>query len=229
LDEGIRVKHFRLPLSGQPRGLGSVAVAFALASCGGPKALTLPADPVDRAATCGIVAAAEARSGATADFNQSLPIAAQGRIVHYALLGASADGHFSAETANAISHRMSALQAEVTNGKWQDLAPACRAAFPAASAEAGLPDDRLDAQLGCSELAQFTATALEADKAHYGPQLAEYRRLRTRLSDRLGPALRGRAGPDLTAQRKAGDKALAGIAQHGSPVAVLDLCLKKFG
>jgi hypothetical protein len=110
------------------------------------------------------------------------------------------------------------------------LAPACRAAFPAAaSGEANLPGDRLDAQLGCSELAQFAATALEADKAHYGPQLADYRRLRTRLSDRLGPALRARVGSNLTAQRAAGDKALAGIAQRGSPVAVLDLCLKKFG
>jgi hypothetical protein len=159
-----------------------------------------------------------------------LPLAAQGRILHYALLAASADGRFSAETAGTVSKRMSALQAEVTNGKWQDLAPACRTAFPAAAtAEASLPADRLDAEFGCSELAQFTATALEADKAHYGPQLADYRRLHTRLSDRLGPALRSRVGSSLTAQRAAGDKALAGIAQKGSPVAVLDLCLKKFG
>jgi hypothetical protein len=208
---------------------GVALAALALASCGGPKALSLPADPVDRAATCGIVAAAEARSSAAADVNQALPLAAQGRIIHYALLGASADGHFVAETASAISRRMSALQAEVTNGKWQDLAPACRAAFPDADAEASLPAGRLDAQLGCSELAQFTATALDADKAHYGPQIADYRHLRTKLSDKMGPALRGRVGSDLTAQRKAGDKALAGIALHGSPVAVLDLCLKQFG
>jgi hypothetical protein len=210
------------------RTASAVLAAFALASCGGPKALTLPADPVDRAATCGIVAAAEAR--AIADINQALPLAAQGRILHYALLAASANGRFSAETAGAVSKRMNALQADVTNGKWQDLAPACRAAFPAAAGtEASLPDDRLDAQLGCSELAQFAATALEADRAHYEPQVSDYRRLRARLSDRMGPALRGRVGSDLTAQRKASDKALAEIAQKGSPVAVLDLCLKKFG
>jgi hypothetical protein len=201
-----------------------------LASCGGPRALTLPTDAVDRAATCGIVAAAEARS-ATADFNQPLPLAAQGRILHHALLAASEGGRFSAETAGEVSRRMTALQAGVTNGKWQDLAPACRAAFPAAAAGAGatLPADRLDAQLGCSELAQFTVTALEADKAHYGAELADYRRLRTRLSDRIGPALRSRTGSSLTAQRAEGDKALAAIAQLGSPVALLDRCLKTFG
>ena len=211
------------------RAVSIGSVALALASCGGPKALTLPADRIDRAATCGIVAAAEARN-AVADFNQPLPLAAQGRILHYALLAASQDGHFSAETAGAVSKRMSALQAEVTNGKWQDLAPACRAAFPAAAqtGEAKLPSDRLDAELGCSELAQFTATALEADKAHYAAQLSDYRRLKTRLSDRLGPALRSRAGSNLTAQRAAGDKALAAIVQRGSPVALLDQCLKQF-
>jgi hypothetical protein len=204
--------------------------ALALASCGGPKALVLPTDPIDRAATCGIVAAAEARN-AVADFNQPLPLAAQGRILHYALLAASQGGHFSAETAGGVSKRMSALQGEVTNGKWQDLAPACRAAFPAAaqSGEPTLPSDRLDAELGCSELAQFTATALEADKAHYADQLSDYRRLKTKLSDRLGPALRSRAGSNLTAQRAAGDKALAAIVQRGSPVALLDQCLKQFG
>ena len=212
------------------RALSIGSAALALASCGGPKALTLPTDPIDRAATCGIVAAAEARS-AVADINQPLPLAAQGRILHYAVLAASTDGKFSAETAGAVSKRMSALQNEVTSGKWEDLAPACRAAFPAAvpGGDVKLPANPLDAELGCSELAQFTATALEADKAHYAAQLSDYRRLKTKLSDRLGPALRARAGSNLTAQRAAGDKALAAIAQRGSPVAVLDRCLKQFG
>lgn len=212
---------------------GPVAVTLALASlasCSGPKALTLPTDPIDRAATCGIVAAAEARS-AIGDFNGSLPLAAQGRILHYAVLAASDGGRFSADTAGAVSKRMSALQGQVTSGNWQDLAPACRAAFPAAAqtGEARLPANPLDAELGCSELAQFTATALEADKANYGAQVSEYRRLRTKLSDRLGPALRSRAGLSLGAQRAAGDKALAEIVQLGSPVAVLDQCRKRFG
>jgi hypothetical protein len=126
---------------------------------------------------------------------------------------------------------MGALQDQVTSGKWQDLAPACRAAFPAATdtSEVRLPSDRLDAQLGCSELAQFTATALGADQAHYPTELADYRKLRSKLSDRMGSALRSRVGSSLSAQRAAGDKALAAIAQLGSPVAVLDQCLKRFG
>lgn len=212
----------------RPRTSALALAALALASCGGPKALTLPADPVDRAATCGIVAAAEARSAT--DVNQPLPLAAQGHVLHYALLAASQDGRFSADTAGAVSKQMTALQADVINGKWQDLEPACRTAYPAASAteEVELPKDRLNAQLGCSELAQFTATALEADK-RYSTQVAQYRQLRAKLSDRMGPALRARMGSNLTAQRAAGDKALAAMAQLGSPVAVLDQCLKTFG
>ena len=38
------------------------ATACSLSACG-PKALELPEQPVDRAATCGVVAAAEARAG----------------------------------------------------------------------------------------------------------------------------------------------------------------------
>jgi hypothetical protein len=211
------------------RALPSLAfLGLLLASCGGPKALTLPTDPIDRAATCGIVAAAEARS-ATADMNQPLTLQAQGHILHYALLAASQDGPFSAETAGAVSKRMSDLQAEVTSGKWQDLEAGCRAAFPAVAAagEAALPKDRLDAQLGCSQLAQFTATALESDK-HYAAQTIRYRKLRADLSDRMGPALRARIGSDLSRQRAAGDKALAEMAKLGSPVAVLDQCLATF-
>jgi hypothetical protein len=204
-------------------------LVLALAACAGPKALTLPTDPIDRAATCGVVTAAEARS-ATADINQPLTLEAQGHILHHAMLAASDGGRFSAQTARAVSNRMNALQAEIANGKWQDLEPACRAAFPeaAATTDVELPKNRLDAQLGCSELGLFTANALESDK-HDAAQLARYRQLRARLSDRMGPALRARVGSNLTAQRAAGDKALAAMARLGSPVAVLDQCLKTFG
>jgi hypothetical protein len=212
------------------RAVASLLAGLILASCSGPKALTLPTDPVDRAATCGIVAAAEARS-ATADINQPLTLEAQGHILHYAMLAGSESDRFSAETAGAASKRMKALQDAVTSGEWQDLEPPCRAAFPAAAltADVKLPADRLDAQLGCSELAQFTATALEADQAHYAAQLGEYHDLRTTLSNRMGPALRSRFGSDFVKQRAAAHKALAAMAQLGSPVAVLGQCLKTFG
>src|SRR4051794_34057974 len=102
---------------------GAAALAslgLLLAACGGPKALALPGEPVDRAATCGVVATASAR-GATADIQASLPIAAEGHILHYALLGASADGSFSSETAGAIVKRMPQLEPNITEGKWQAL------------------------------------------------------------------------------------------------------------
>jgi hypothetical protein len=209
--------------------LALLGLAMAVASCGGPKPLTLPTEPVDRAATCAVVAAAAAR-GATADIKASLPIEAEGRILHYALLAGSADGRFSSETAGAVFKRMRALEPDVTGGKWEALVPACKAAFPdAEKTDVTLPKDRLDAGLGCSALAQFTATALEAAKAQYAQQIAAYRRLRGRLSDRIGSDLRARAGRSLDAQRRAEGEAMAKIAHAGPPVAVLAECERRFG
>ena len=51
-----------------------LAGALLLGSCG-PKALTLPEDPVDRAATCGVIAAQSARL-ATNDIQAALPFEA---------------------------------------------------------------------------------------------------------------------------------------------------------
>jgi hypothetical protein len=203
--------------------------AALLAACGAPKPLTLPTERVDRAATCGVVATAAARR-ATADIKAPLPIAAEGRILHYAILGASEGGPFSSETAGVIVKRMATLEPEITSGKWQDLEPACKAAFPdAEKADVALPKDRLDAQLGCSALAAFTATTLEPAKAHYAAELADYRRLRGTLGDRIGPALRVRVGGATAAQRRAEGEAMAKIARAGSPVAVLAECARRFG
>jgi hypothetical protein len=214
---------------GRGRLRALLPLALAAMSCGGPKPLTLPSEPVDRAATCGVVATAAARR-ASADIKTSLPIAAEGRILHYALLGASSDGRFSSETAGAIVQRMRALEPEVTGGDWPALAPACKAAFPDADrADVVLPKERLDAQLGCSVLAQFVATALEPAKAQYGNQIADYRRLRGRLSDRVGPDLRARVGGSVEAQRGAEAEAMAKIVRAGSPAATLAECAKRFG
>jgi hypothetical protein len=125
---------------------------------------------------------------------------------------------------------MGALEPDITAGKWQELIPACKAAFPdAEKSDVTLPADRLDAELGCEGLAQFTATALEPAKNRYATDLAAYRRLRGTLSDRVGAALRARAGNSTNAQRAAEDKAMAGIARAGAPVAVLGECARRFG
>ncbi len=89
--------------------VAAVSAAALLAGCGGPKALTLPEDPIDRAATCGVVAAAEARAGSP-DIKAALPFEAQGRILHHALVAASEGGSFSGQKASAVSKRMSELQ-----------------------------------------------------------------------------------------------------------------------
>ena len=200
-----------------------------VASCGGPKALVLPTDPVDRAATCGVVATASARRE-TADIQAPLPIAAEGHILHYALLGASGNGAYSSATAGDIVKRMSVLEPQITEGKWQELAPACDAAFPEArGTDVTLPVDKLDVQLGCRGLAQFVATALEPAKSRYAGPLADYRRLGGTLSDKVGPGLRARAGGSIAAQRAAENQAMAKIARAGSPVAVLAECGRRFG
>jgi hypothetical protein len=198
-------------------------------ACGGPKALTLPADPIDRAATCGVVAAGEARL-ATADIKAPLSFEAQGRIVHYALLAASEGEEFAAETANAVSKRMTEIHEQVTKGKWRELGPACDAAFPAtAKAEVGLPEGRLDSLLGCDELAHFMMTALEQQEADYANELGEYRGLRSDLERPLVPVLRARAGSGPERQQQERRRVLPMAAKLGPPVAVLAQCLKRYG
>ena len=84
---------------------------------------------------------------------------------------------FEAETANRVNKRMRELQESITGGKWQELAPACDAAFPAAGkTDVTLPEGRLDAQLACEELAEFASVALEGEEINYGNELAAYRR-----------------------------------------------------
>jgi hypothetical protein len=198
-----------------------------LASCG-PKALTLPEAPVDRAATCGVVAAAEARA-ATGDIKASLPFEAQGRILHFALLAGAEGEEFGAEAANAVLTRMPELEGEITSGKWQELVPECRAAFPATQiATVALPADAFAAQLACDELGDFLTTALARQDGDYGSQLGDYHRLARSLDRRLGPGLRARAGPDLAAQQRARRGALADAASGGPPMAVMQRCLERF-
>lgn len=204
-----------------------IASTLLLQSCG-PKALTLPEQPVDRAATCGVIAAQSARL-ATHDIQAPLPFEAMGRIIHYPLLAGSTGGSFSSEVAAEVQTRMTDLQDRISEGKWQELIPACRTAFPATAVEqVKLPADRFDAQLGCVELGDFLRSALE-EQAEYGNELAEYRDLSMKLEATLTTGLRRSAGSDLRARKEARQKALATIVNAGPPVAVLRECLARFG
>jgi hypothetical protein len=205
----------------------SLACALVLAACGA-KSLELPADPIDRAATCGVVTAAAARTALT-DVKAPLPLAAQGKIFHYALLAASAGGEFKPETANRVNKRMPELEAGITGGKWRDLVPVCDSAFPvAAKTQIELPAGRFEAQIACEELADFTSVALEGSELHFGNALAGYRRMRTELNDALAPGLRAKAGSSPEAQSRERHRALAAAAALGSPIPVLDKCVERF-
>jgi hypothetical protein len=209
------------------RVLLPAALLSLLLGCGGPKALELPVEPVDRAATCGVVAAASARS--RTEVSAPLALEAQARILHHAVLAASEGGEFRSDVAKAVNDRMAALQDGITKGKWQDLAAPCAEAYPAAAnSEVDLPKARLDAQLQCEELADFVVTALEGEEAKYGNSLADYRKMRREVNDALAAGLNARAGQDLAAQQKARRRALAAASGLGSPVPVLTACLKRF-
>ncbi len=203
-----------------------ITSALLVASCG-PKALTLPDQPIDRAATCGVVAADSARL-ATRDIQAPLPFEAMGRIIHYPLLAGSSGGSFSPEVAAQVQTRMTELQDRISEGKWQELIPACRAAFPATAVEqVKLPVDRFDAQLGCDELGDFLRSALE-EQSEYENEVAKYGDLSMKLDATLGTGLRSRAGSNLRAQEEQRRKALATIAKAGPPVAVMRECLARF-
>jgi len=200
--------------------------ALVLASCG-PKALTLPEDPVERAATCGAVAAASERS--TTNFDSPLSLEAIGRVLHYPILAASSGGTYSPDTAAKVQERMSELQDKVVESKWQELIPPCRQAFPATTVEeVTLPTARFESQLGCDELGDFLRSSLEAQD-EYVNELGEYRQLSNKLDPILAGGVRARAGADSAAQQEERRKALAAMAKAGPPVAVMRECLARFG
>ena len=203
-----------------------VGCGWLLASCG-PQALVLPEEPIDRAATCGSVTAASARA-ATA-VGAPLSLEAIERVLHYPMLAGSAGERFSPDVAAAVQKRMSELQDSIVEGKWRDLIPACKAAFPAAAIDqVTLPTDRFAAQLGCDELGDFLLSSLEAQE-EYLNELGEYRQLTNKLEMTVATGLRGRAGSDPDARQEERRKALATMAKAGPPVAVMRACLVRFG
>jgi hypothetical protein len=204
-----------------------IAAFLLLPSCG-PQALSLPEAPVDRAATCGVIAAVEARQAT--DMKRVLPFTEQLRILHYALLAGAQGETYSEEAANAVIDRMPALQEEITEGKWQELAPACRQTFPETQKEqVTLPADRYEAQLACDALGDFLTGRLRSEEMHYGGPLRDYRALSQKLDRALGPGLRARVGAELAAQQAARREALGEAAKLGSPAAVMRQCVELYG
>jgi hypothetical protein len=211
-----------------PRTALLIPLAALIASGCGPKPLALPEDPVERAATCGIVAAAHARSGQT-DAKTPLTLEQQASILHYALLGGGEGKDFSQDRVAAVVQRMPELEAGITEAKWQELVQPCAQAYPATAPgkPITLPGDPLDARLSCYMLGEFLAKSLGQHEAALGDQLAEYGAMNRKLDQKIGA---GQAGQGLSKDqaRDARREALGRAAHLGPPVAVMKACLAKY-
>ena len=205
-------------------------LGLVLSGCG-PKALALPADPVDRAATCGVVAAADARAGG-GNVAAPLPFEQQGRIMHYAMLAASEGKAFDTNRAAAVVNRMPQLESGITGGEWHTLAGPCAKAFPETKSvdRVTLPADPLQARTGCYAMGAFLSKALGAQNAAYGAQLGAYSRMNRELDPKIGAGLaeRGIKGNSEAASTLRAE-ALAHMVKLGPPMAVMSTCLAKFG
>jgi hypothetical protein len=198
---------------------------IAAGACG-PKQVALSPDPVERAATCGVVAAASARVNTT-DIKAPLSVEAKGETLRYALLTGAQQEAFSAEQAGAVIQRMPAIADEVTDGKWQKLVEPCAQAYPAVAAAPKLPADPLVAGMGCDMLRQFVGRALASD-GRYEETLAQYSTLERNLDGKLAPLMARQGidnGPEGIAQKQ---KAMSTVAKLGNPTAVMNACVERY-
>ena len=202
-------------------------LAFALSSCGAPK-LALPDDPIGKAATCGVVAAADARS--TTQVSAPLAIDAQGQIVHYALLTGAADGRFSQDKAAAVMQQMQQIKDKIVDGKWQALVGPCKAAFPEADPQRPvlLPKDVLQSEMGCYTLGKFMVKALSTQGPAYEEQLLKYGELNRKLDPKVAVALDRRGIRSEGARKAEQDNALAKAVKLGTPTKVMDACSARY-
>ena len=204
-----------------------ILLPLLLAGCGHRQA-GLPDDPIQRAATCGVVAAADARRAGGID--AKLTIEQQGHILHYALLAGAEGGRFDRTRSAAVVNAMPALGDKVTARKWEPLIGECASAYPASRAaeSVALPSDALTAQAGCHDLADFVTTALRTQEGNFIDRMRAYDGLKRALDPKMGATLKAR-GLGLAQANEARAKALAAVVALGPPTTVLDQCVKKYG
>lgn len=205
----------------------SAVASLALGGCG-EKAKVLPDDPIERAATCGVVAAATERE--TAGIKGDLSAEAQERIFHYPLLAAAEGERFDAERANAVFQRMPKLFDSTIKGKWQTLRPACAAAYPATQvAQPALPAAPLDSMLQCYMVSDFVRKAFGGQGAAYAEAATTAGVFTDKLDRKVSPALKraGVNGADALQDKR--NEALAAAAKLGQPSGVIAACEKKYG
>jgi hypothetical protein len=203
-----------------------LAAALILPGCAS-KAPTLPDDPIEKAATCGVVAAASEREAA--GVKGDLSAEAQERIFHYALLAGSTGPRFDDDRAQTIIKRTPKLFDSVTQGKWQTLRPACAAAFPQTQiAQPTLPAKPLDRMLQCYVLTDFMRKSLGSIGGSYSEVSMRYSIFTAKLDGKVAVALAKagiKNGPALQDRRA---EALASAARMGQPGAVIAACTKAY-
>lgn len=200
--------------------------AIILAGCGGAPA-TLPEETAQRAATCGVVAANQARATIT-DIQAPLSAAQQGAVLHPALLYAAEGEEFSRDRAAEVVNAMPKLGESIKEKDIAVLGPQCAQAYPPAPTPVTLPDDPLTAAMGCDQLSAFMRRALGAQGAAYVKDLDAYFALNQELDGRLGPLLSQRGIKGTQASETEGRKALATIVKLGEPTAVLNACSARY-
>jgi len=207
--------------------IGSLA-AVLLSGCG-PKKLALSSDPVDRAASCAVVSAIEARTTST-EVKGSLSYAAQTKIIHYAMLAASEGGTFSSNIAKSVVDKMSAVEAGISGGKWQDLQAPCAEAYPAALKTDGieLPKAKFDAQIGCYAMADFLSRSVQGNGPEGAARNNLYSDLKRKLDSAIGTGLKQRGASSYEKNQASKDQALAKMTNLGSPAVVAKLCTDRY-
>ncbi|PZU09551.1 hypothetical protein [Sphingomonas sp.] len=207
--------------------VASVGLALLLPACG-EKMPTLPEDAVDRAATCGVVAAALQRE--KAGVKGELPAEAQEGIFHYALLAGSEGAEFDSGRANAVFQRMPGLFDSTIKGKWQVLRPACATAYSATVNSAPkLPAGRLDHALQCYVLVDFLRKAFGSQGGSYAEASMKLGVLGTKLDAKVSPMLKAAGVGNGDALQKKRNEALAAVARLGQPQAVIKACAADYG
>jgi hypothetical protein len=204
-----------------------LTAALVLPGCAS-KTPTLPDDPIEKAASCGVITAASEREAA--GVKGELPARAQERIFHYPLLAGSTGASFDNARAQAVFQRMPKLFETVIQGKWQTLKPACAAAFPQTQiAHPTLPARPLDSMLQCYVLTDFMRKSLGSVGGSYAEVSLQYGVFTAKLDDKVSAALAKvgiKNGPALQDRRA---EALAAAAKLGQPSGVIEACMKKYG
>lgn len=200
---------------------------LAMTACGS-KPLTLGETVVDKAATCGVVAAAAARTVAS-DIKAPLSVEARGQMLSYALLAGSEGNRFAPETTGAVIKRMPELADAVTDRNWEKLVAPCEQEFPVAQASAPeLPKDPLVSALGCDQISSFMRKALAGDPLYEETQV-RYGKLDAKLDGKVTPLLanRGFASEEKAKEQKM--TAMATFAKLGPPDKLMDACIARYG